>query len=625
MTLLPWSTHRLRGISLESSLRQDFHLVRFLREQAPVRGSKVALRSHGEGATVTWAELGLRVDRIARGLLRLGHEPCEMVGLCGRNMPEWTLSDLGILAARGVPVPLYPTSNLEQAVFILRDAGIRILFAGEQPQVDLGIELLAQGEIAHLVALDASVDLRGCPQALTLQALMDLGEDPAAAAELEARVAGYRLDDLFTLVYTSGTTGEPKGVMLDQANIAAAMHLHDLRLKVGPEDVSLCMLPLCHIFERAWTSYLLYRGAEVVYLRDPQTVVAAIGVVRPTLMCSVPRVYEKAYAGIQARMAKAGWPMAALFGWAMGVGLRVVRLRIEGKGPGAWLGLRHKVADALVLRKIRNLFGGRCRFLPVAGASLADDVNLFFQAVGLNLKYGYGLSETCATVSCWEDGSMPIGTIGRPMEGLEVRLGEENELQVKGPTVMRGYYKRPEETAKVMTADGFLRTGDAGGIDADGNLIFTERIKELMKTSNGQYIAPQRVEGTLAKDAFIEQVAIIADSRNFVSALIVPYFDRLEEYARSAGVVYRSPSDLLRDSKVMAFFESRILELQKGLAKYEQVKKFTLLSRPFSMDLGELTPTLKLRRKFIEKAFRAEIEAMYSALPGLPGTPEAGN
>ncbi len=590
-----------------------------------MRGDKVALRTHGEGPTVTWAELGARMDGIARGLVRLGHKPGEMVGLCGRNMPEWTLSDLGILAARGVPVPLYPTSNLEQATFILRDAGIRILFAGEQPQVDLGIELLAQGEIAHLVVLDPSADLRGCPQALTFQGLLALGEDPATAPELEARVADFRMEDLFTLVYTSGTTGVPKGVMLDQANIAAAMRLHDLRLKVGPEDVSLCMLPLCHIFERAWTAYLLYRGAEVVYLRDPQTVVAAIGVVRPTLMCSVPRVYEKAYAGIQARMAKAGWPTSALFEWAVGVGLSVVRLRMRGKGPGPWLGLRHRVADLLVLRKIRNLFGGRCRFLPVAGASLADDVNLFFQAVGLRLKYGYGLSETCATVSCWEDGSMPIGTIGRPMEGLEVRLGEENEIQVKGPTVMRGYYKRPEETAKVMTEDGFLRTGDAGGMDAEGNLIFTERIKELMKTSNGQYVAPQRVEGTLAKDAFIEQVAIIADSRNFVSALIVPYFDRLEEYARSVGVTYRSPAELLRDSKVTAFFESRILELQKGLAKYEQVKKFTLLSRPFSMDLGELTPTLKLRRKFIEQAFRAEIEAMYSALPGLPGAPEAGN
>jgi long-chain acyl-CoA synthetase len=279
----------------------------------------------------------------------------------------------------------------------------------------------------------------------------------------------------------------------------------------------------------------------------------------------------------------------------------------------------------VVFRKLRNLFGGRCKFLPVAGASLADDVNLFFQAIGLKLKYGYGLSETCATVSCYEDGPPPIGSIGRPLEGLEVRMGEDNELLVKGPTVMRGYYNRPEETARVMTSDGFFRTGDAGGIDAQGNLFFTERIKELMKTSNGQYVAPQKVEGTLAKDAYIEQVAIIADSRNFVSALIVPYFDRLEEHAHAMGIKYRSQADLLLNSKVMEFFESRIVELQKGLAKYEQVKKFTLLPRPFSLDLGEITPTLKLRRKHIEKAFRAEIEAMYAALPGLPGAPETGS
>jgi long-chain acyl-CoA synthetase len=342
-------------------------------------------------------------------------------------------------------------------------------------------------------------------------------------------------------------------------------------------------------------------------------------------MCPVPRVYEKAYAGIQSRMAKGGLVQRTLFAWAMEAGLAVTRLRVQGRKPGPWLRLRHRAADALVLRKIRNLFGGRCKFFPVAGASLADDVNLFFQAVGLNLKYGYGLSETCATVSCYEDGPLPLGTLGRPLEGLQVRLGEDNEIQVKGPTIMRGYYNKPEETAKVMTADGFLRTGDAGGMDAQGNLVFTERIKELMKTSNGQYVAPQRVEGTLSKDAFIEQVAIIADSRNFVSALIVPYFDRLEEHARAMGVTYRTQAELLRNTKVREFFESRIEQLQKGLAKYEQVKKFTLLARPFSMDLGELTPTLKLRRKFIEQAFRAEIEAMYAALPGLPGAPETGS
>ena len=598
-------------------------MVRFFREMAAARGAKPALKAYDGGQVTTWAERGRRMDRVARGLIRLGHRPGAMVGLCGRNMPEWTQADLGILAARGVTVPLYPTSNLEQARFILRDAGIRILFIGERAQLELGLALLDQGEIDHLVALDPGFEPGPGARVMTFEALLALDADGAAGPEAQARIEGLAQEDLFTLVYTSGTTGDPKGVMLDHANLGAAMKLHDRRLSLGPDDVSLCMLPLCHIFERAWTYYVLYRGALNVYLRDPQTVVKAIGEVRPTLMCSVPRVYEKAYAGIHGKVAKASWPMRKLFDWALVRGHRVLALRQQGLRPGPVLTASHRVADLLVFRKLRGLFGGRCRFLPVAGASLADDVNLFFQAVGLNLKYGYGLSETCATVSCFPDGPPAVGTIGRPLEGLEVRLGEENEIEVKGPTIMRGYFNRPDETAKVMTEDGFLRTGDAGGLDAAGNLVFTERLKELMKTSNGQYVAPQRVEGTLGKDAFIEQVAIIADSRNFVSALIVPYFDQLEEHARAMGVTWRSQAELLRNSSVVEFFENRIEQLQKGLAKYEQVKKFTLLPRPFSMDLGEITPTLKLRRKSIEKAFQAEIEAMYSALPGLKGTSES--
>ena len=598
-------------------------MVRFFRQQSALRGARPALKACEGGAVTTWAELGRRMDLVARGLIRLGHRPGGMVGLCSRNMPEWTQADLGILAARGVTVPLYPTSNLEQARFILRDAGIRILFIGERAQLELGLALLDQGEIDHLVALDPGFEPGPGARVMTFEALLALDADGAAGPEAQARIEGLAQEDLFTLVYTSGTTGDPKGVMLDHANLGAAMKLHDRRLSLGPDDVSLCMLPLCHIFERAWTYYVLYRGALNVYLRDPQTVVKAIGEVRPTLMCSVPRVYEKAYAGIHGKVAKASWPMRKLFDWALVRGHRVLALRQQGLRPGPVLTASHRVADLLVFRKLRGLFGGRCRFLPVAGASLADDVNLFFQAVGLNLKYGYGLSETCATVSCFPDGPPAVGTIGRPLEGLEVRLGEENEIEVKGPTIMRGYFNRPDETAKVMTEDGFLRTGDAGGLDAAGNLVFTERLKELMKTSNGQYVAPQRVEGTLGKDAFIEQVAIIADSRNFVSALIVPYFDQLEEHARAMGVTWRSQAELLRNSSVVEFFENRIEQLQKGLAKYEQVKKFTLLPRPFSMDLGEITPTLKLRRKSIEKAFQAEIEAMYSALPGLKGTSES--
>ena len=578
--------------------------------ERPAQRAKVDGRWHD----LTWRELGEALEGVARGLVCLGHQPGEKVGLCARNMPEWTQADLGILAARGVTVPLYPTSTADQARFILRDAGIRILFAGEQAEVDLGLAFLAAGDLDHLIALDPAVDLRGEPRARSLQALLELGGDPASAEEVRLRATQLREGDLLTLVYTSGTTGEPKGVMLDQANILEAMRLHDLRLKVEPGDISLAMLPLCHIFERAWTYYVLYSGALNVYIRDPLTLIEVIGEVKPTHLCAVPRVYEKAYAGIHGRIAKAAWPVRALFLWAMRAGTERVRLRVAGQRPGAWLALKLRLADRLIFRKLRDLFGGRCKFFPVAGASLADDVNVFFQSIGLNLKYGYGLSETCATVSCYEDGTLPIGTLGRPLEGLEVKLGEDHEILVKGPTIMRGYYNRPEETAKAMTADGFLRTGDAGDLDAQGNLIFTERIKELMKTSNGKYIAPQRVEGMLGKDPFIDQIAIIADSRNFVSALIVPHFESLEEFAYSVDLKYHDLAELVSHSRVVAFFEERLLQLQKELAQYEQVKKFTLLTRPFSMELGELTPTLKLRRKAIAAAFKAEIEAMYRSV-----------
>lgn len=590
------------------------HLIETFRAHARDWADRPAQRVQvdGQWCDTTWGELGSTMEAVARGLIHLDHQSGERVGLCARNMPEWTQADLGILAARGVTVPLYPTNTLDQARFILRDADIRILFVGEAHELDLGRQLLASGDLQHLIILDPPADLGDDPRVLTFQALQRRGDTAPCADELALRATQLSLDDLLTLVYTSGTTGEPKGVMLDHANVAAAMVLHDTRLQIGAGDVSLAMLPLCHIFERAWTFYVLYRGALNVYLRDPQSVIQVIGEVKPTHMCAVPRVYEKAFAGIHGRMAKAPWLLRRLFLWAMRAGTAVVRLRIAGRRPGVWLGLKHRLADRLVFRKLRGLFGGQCKFFPVAGASLADDVNLFFQAIGLNLKYGYGLSETCATVSCYEDGTLPLGTLGRPLQGLEVKLGEENELLVKGPTVMRGYYNRPEETAKVMTADGFLRTGDAGGMDAQGNLIFTERLKELMKTSNGKYIAPQRVEGTLGKDAFIDQVAIIADSRNFVSALIVPSFEGLEEHARTLGLKYHSLAELVQHSKVVEFFETRIEHLQKELAKYEQVKKFTLLHRPFSMELGELTPTLKLRRKSIEAAFKAEIEAMYN-------------
>ncbi|MDO2948956.1 AMP-dependent synthetase/ligase [Aeromonas simiae] len=592
---------------------QQLHLIRLFRERIAQLGNKAALRvqQDGQWRAIGWRTLGQAMDYCAQALIRAGHQECEMVGIYSRNMPEWTQADLGILAARGVSVPIYPTSTLEQARYIVRDAGIKTLFVGEQPQFDQALQLLESGDIRAIVALDSAVDLRGCEQACHFQTFLISGNHHPSELELRRREQHYAMDDLFTLIYTSGTTGEPKGVMLDFANLSACLQMHDDRLEVGEDDVSICMLPLSHVFERGWSFYVLYRGAENVYIRDPQQVMNVIGEVKPTLMCSVPRLYEKAYALIQAKVAEAPALRRALFGWATRVGTRVVERRQQEKRVSPLLYVQLALAERLVFRKLRARFGGRTRFLPVAGARLADDVNLFFQAMGLNLKYGYGMTETMATVCCYEDSRFQLGSIGTPLSGIEVKLGESKELLVRAPTVMRGYYKKPDATAEVMTEDGFLRTGDAGDIDAKGNIYFTERLKELMKTSNGKYVAPQVVEGAIGKDRFIEQIAIIADARHFVSALIVPCYESLEEYARSINLQYQCKSELLRHSKVVEFFESRINELQKELAKFEQVKKFTLLPRAFSMELGEITPTMKLRRRIIEATYKQEIEQMY--------------
>ncbi|WP_395948958.1 AMP-dependent synthetase/ligase [Aeromonas sp. A-8] len=592
----------------------QLHLVRVMRERIARLGNKAALRvqQDGQWRAIGWRTLGQAMDYCAQALIRAGHQPTEMVGIYARNMPEWTQADLGILAARGVSVPIYPTSTLDQLRYIVKDAGIKLLFVGEQPQFDQALLLLESGEINQIVTLDGTVDLRGCEQASHFQTFLSSGNHQPSELALRMREQHYRMDDLLTLIYTSGTTGEPKGVMLDFNNIAACFEMHDRRLDLGEQDVSLCMLPLSHVFERAWSYYVLYCGAENVYIRDPQKVMDVIGEVKPTVMCAVPRLYEKAYAMIQAKVAQAPRLRRALFGWATGVGKRMVATRQAGKSASPLLYLQLALAERLVFRKLRARFGGRTRFLPVAGARLADDVNLFFQAMGLNLKYGYGMTETTATVCCYEDSQFKLGSIGTVMDGIEVKLGENNELLVRSPTVMRGYYNKPEATAEVMTEDGFLRTGDAGELDDEGNIYFTERLKELMKTSNGKYVAPQLVEGTLGKDRFIEQIAIVADARHFVSALIVPCFESLEEYARSINLQYQCKTELLRHSKVVEFFEARIADLQQELAKFEQVKKFTLLPSAFSMELGEITPTMKLRRKIIESKYQSEIEAMYS-------------
>ena len=591
-----------------------YHLVQRIQHQISYRAERTAFRQwspQGE-RHLTWSQVGVHTQHIACALLALGVEVQERIAIFANNCMAWSLADLAILQLRAVSVPLYATNTPAQAAFIINDADIRILFVGAQEQLDAAIALRGVcPQLTHIIVFDSSADLRGCEIAQYLNNFEQGTDLERFDAIYQQRIAESDLHDLFTLIYTSGTTGDPKGVMLDYHNMAAQLQLHDDRLTVTEDDVSLSFLPLSHVFERAWSFFIMHSGAQNVYLPNTDWVREAMAEVRPTLMCAVPRFYEKIFSAVHEKVAHAPWLRRALFHWAIVCGERKFLQERAGKPLGKLFDLSYRWADKLVLSKLRSILGGRVRFLPAAGAKLDDNVILFFQAMGVNIKYGYGMTETCATVSCWEENDFRFGSIGKPLPGVEVRIGEESEIQVRGPIVMRGYFNKPLETAGTFTADGWLKTGDAGMMDEAGNLFITERLKDLMKTSNGKYIAPQMLEGTLAQDRFIEQVAIIADARKFVSALIVPSFESLEEYAKSINLKYHDRLELLRNSQIIDMFEQRLREMQKELALFEQVKKFTLLPAAFSMELGELTPTLKLRRKVILQRYQNEIESMY--------------
>ena len=357
---------------------------------------------------------------------------------------------------------------------------------------------------------------------------------------------------------------------------------------------------------------MLHRGAILCYLEDTNQVREALTEVRPTFMCAVPRFYEKIYSAVLDKVQKAPFIRQMIFHWAIAVGQKRFDLLSQNKEVPFFLQKRYALADKLVLSKLRSLLGGRIKMMPCGGAKLEPSIGLFFHSIGINIKLGYGMTETTATVSCWDDHHFNPNSIGKLMPNAEVKIGENNEILVRGGMVMKGYYKKPEETAQAFTEDDFLKTGDAGEFDTEGNLFITDRIKELMKTSNGKYIAPQYIEGKIGKDKFIEQIAIIADAKKYVSALIVPCFDSVEEYAKKLNIKYQDRMELLKHSEIIKMFEQRIESLQKELAHFEQVKKFTLLSQAFSVKLGEITPTLKLRRKVIMERYRHIIDSMYS-------------
>ncbi|MDJ0811973.1 MAG: long-chain fatty acid--CoA ligase [Desulfobacterales bacterium] len=588
------------------------HLAAMLEDSCRRHHQKVAMRYKESGLwqEITYGDLGEKVRQVSSALIALGIQAGDMVGIFSQNRPEWTIADFGILGAGAVSVPIYATNTAAQAEYIASDADLKAIFVGDDDQLAKVQSFAAQyPELKTIVAFDPPAGSSG-DNVMRFEALVALGTGGEHVEESTRRISQTAPESLATLIYTSGTTGEPKGVMLSHASFAHQIDAINANFDVGPEDRSLCFLPLSHVYERSWSFYVLSRGAQNNYMRNPREILDYLREVRPTAMVSVPRLYEKIHAAVMDRLEKSSPGKRRLFDWALGVGRRWADARQAGEKPGWGLRVNHHLADRLVLSKLREIVGGDKNFFSAGGAPLSKDIEAFFLAAGLLICQGYGLSETAPTVTYNTPQNFKFGTVGRPVPGCEVKIGAENEILVKGPNVMMGYYKKTEATAAVLK-DGWFHTGDVGLIDDDGYLMITDRIKDLIITSGGKNIAPQRIETAVGRDHYIEQITTIGDRRKYVSALIVPSYDALENYAREKGIACPSREELLQHPEIIAFYRDRIDRQSTDLAGFETIKAFTLLPREFTQENGEITPTQKIKRKVVAKHYRAEIDAMY--------------
>ena len=591
-----------------------YHYVSLFRENIQKYPKKEALMRKADASwqPISWEKLGTITTQLSKALLQQGVAPQQTVGILSQNTPQWTLTDLACLQIRAVTVPIYTSNTAEQALYVMNHAEIKFLFVGDEKQYLKALEVADQcPSLQKIILFDDHIPLREQKYSIHWTDFLAFGNNNALDEELQQRIDSRDLSDLFTVIYTSGTTGEPKGVMLTYENLAYQMLGHSQRLEVDDTDSSLSFLPLTHVYERAWTSFCLYKAIVVYYLEDTNLVREALAEVRPTLMCAVPRFYEKIFATVHDKADASSFAKRMLFKLAVKTGRRVLTLKEQNRKPSFLLKKAYNFFDKMVYTKLKAVLGGRIKFMPCGGANLEPSIGRFFQSIGINVKLGYGMTETTATVSCWGDNRFNLQSVGTLMPNVQVRIGEDNEILVKGGMVMKGYYKNPEETAKAFTPDGFLRTGDAGKIDENNNLFITERIKELMKTSNGKYIAPQLIEGKVGKYNLIEQIAVIADGKKFVSALIVPNYEMLTQAFKDLNIKYKNTAELIKHSQVIEYIGKQLQKFQSDLPDYEQIKKFTLLPTAFSIERNEITPTLKLRRKVIYANYSREIEAMY--------------
>ena len=595
------------------------HLSVLIHDLANKYGDKTALTFKKFGSdkwqSVSWNQFSLRVKQVSNALLNIGAKPHDKIAVFSQNCVHYLYTDFGAYGIKVCSIPFYATSSEQLIQYMINDGQVRFLFVGEQDQYDKAHRVFALcPSLERIIIFDSSVRISTHdPAALYFKDFVKLGENLPRQTEVEALYQSASMDDMANILYTSGTTGDSKGVMLTYGQYDAALRANDEVVPVSEKDRVINFLPFTHIFERGWAYLCLSEGAQLFINTYPHEIQESMRQVHPTCMSSVPRFWEKVYIAVKAKMDEAGSVQKKLFYHALAVGRkRNIEYIANGKRPPLTLELEYKIINKTILSMVRKQLGlEHPNIFPTAGAYVSPEVEEFILSVGIGMVVGYGLTESLATVSCVHlDKKFTIGSVGRPISSIQIKIGEDNEILLKGPTITKGYYHRDTTNAKVFDEEGYFRTGDAGYMK-DGELFLTERIKDLFKTSNGKYIAPQQVESLLLVDKFIDQVAVIADQRKFVSALIVPEFRLVEDWAREHHIAFGSREDLCANEQVKKMLQERINTLQQQLAYYEQIKRITLLPHHFSMESGELTNTLKIRRPIINKNYQAEIDKMY--------------
>ena len=601
-------------------MQTNLHMSVLVHEQAKKYGDREMLIYQDFGGkewkSLSWNQVSQTVKQVSNALLNLGVKVQENIGIFSQNSVQYIECDFGAWGIRAVTIPFYATSSEQQIQFMVNDAKIRFLFVGEQDQYDKARRIFSLcPTLERIIVFDPMVHISTHdPNAVYFSDFLKLGENLPRQTEVEKLQQEATFDDIANILYTSGTTSDSKGVILTHGQFNAAMVANSKCVPVNEDDRIMNFLPYTHIFERGWDILCMYAGARMIVNTHPQEVQQSMRDTHPTCMSAVPRFWEKVYMGVMDKIEHSSAVQRKLFLHALNVGRRHnIEYLSKGKKPPVALHLEYEMLNRTVFSLVRKELGlENAHFFPTAGAAVSAYVEEFVHSIGINMVVGYGLTESLATVSCNHLGKpYTVGSVGIPIEGISIKVSEEGEILLKGPTITCGYYNREDLTKAAFTEDGYFKTGDAGYLK-DGELFLTERIKDLFKTSNGKYIAPQMIESKLLVDKYIDQIAIIADQRKFVSALIIPVYSLLEEYAHAHHIAFETREELCQHPQIMEMMKERIDTLQQQLAHYEQVKRFTLLPYPLSMEKGELTNTLKIRRKVLNENYKEQIDAMYA-------------